>query len=262
MRRNPRILLAWAVVLAGPALAPVARAQEPSAAGSEVERDRRFEAFVRRTAGKMVSDVAVEGERHLKIKIRDSVSPEDTLPLTKSLLAGARKDFPGELITVAVYDPAGKPILRARFRPGRGVDYEVAHAQGRDGRGFSPSAGNGGGDAPKVGTPNTPSIPAREEPLARGGRTERDRKFATWAEQKGRDFLRFVESDLEENGRIWFGVTKAVKPEDVKDLTRSILQGARKEFPRKELTATVFDPEGEKIGKAVLGRDGEVRWSR
>ena len=262
MRMNPRMLLAWAVVLVGSALAPASKAQEPTAAGSDVERDRRFEAFVRKTAGAMVGDVAVEGERHLKIKIRESVSPEDTLPLTKSLLAGARKDFPGELITVAVYDPAGKPILRARFRPGHGVDYEVAHAQGRDGRGFSPSSGSVEGAAPKVGTPNTPSIPTHEQPLARGGRTERDRKFATWAEQKGHDYLRFGESDIEENGRIWFGVTKAVKPDDVKDLTRSILQGAQKEFPRKELTATVFDPEGEKIGKAVLGRDGEVRWSK
>jgi hypothetical protein len=55
-------------------------------------------------------------------------------------------------------------------------------------------------------------------------------------------------------------VTRDVKPADVPDLTRSLLQGARKEFPRRDLVATVFDPEGERIGRARLGSDGEIRW--
>ena len=49
---------------------------------------------------------------------------------------------------------------------------------------------------------------------------------------------------------------------DVKPLTRSLLEGARKEFPGRDLVATVFDPEGERIGRARLGRDGEVHWEQ
>jgi len=87
-------------------------------------------------------------------------------------------------------------------------------------------------------------------------------KYARWAEQKGHDYLRYVEADLENHGRLWFGVTRAVKPADVRSLTKSMLEGARTEFPGRELTATVFDPEGEKIGVATLGTDGQVHWNR
>jgi len=55
-------------------------------------------------------------------------------------------------------------------------------------------------------------------------------------------------------------VTREVKPGDVKDLTRSLLEGAQKEFPRRDLVATVFDPNGDRIGRAYLGSDGESRW--
>jgi len=92
--------------------------------------------------------------------------------------------------------------------------------------------------------------------------TEADQKFAAWAEEHGRAYLRYVQSDLERHGRLWFGVTRETKPADVPDLTRSLLEGAMKEFPRRELVATVFDPEGEKIGKAHLGADGRLNWEK
>jgi len=92
--------------------------------------------------------------------------------------------------------------------------------------------------------------------------TEEDRKFALWAEEHGNSYLRYVEADLEKHGRLWFGVTREVKPADVPELTRSLLEGARKEFPRGDLVATVFDPEGERIGRAQLAADGKVRWEK
>jgi hypothetical protein len=90
--------------------------------------------------------------------------------------------------------------------------------------------------------------------------TESDRKFAEWAEAHGRAFLRYVQADLERHGRLWFGVTSDVKPADLPALTRSLLQGAMKEFPKKELQATVFDPEGERIGRATLDSRGNIHW--
>jgi hypothetical protein len=50
--------------------------------------------------------------------------------VTKSLMAGARKDFPDRPITLSLYNPEGAPILKARFRPGEGVRYQIAHGDG------------------------------------------------------------------------------------------------------------------------------------
>jgi hypothetical protein len=58
------------------------------------------------------------------------------------------------------------------------------------------------------------------------------------------------------------GVTRDVKPVYVPELTRSLLEGAHREFPGQELVATVFAPDGERIGRAHLGSDGRVRWER
>ena len=46
------------------------------------------------------------------------------------------------------------------------------------------------------------------------------------------------------------------------NLTRALLQGASKEFPRRTLVATAFDPYGERIGGARLESGGEVRWEK
>lgn len=215
----------------------------------DTEKDRRFADFVRERSDGMVRQAAVGVEREgkLRIQVDRSVSPDETLPLTKSILAGARKDFPGRAFTLSVYDPQGKPILRARADPEGGVRYQVVHDEG----GSNVSAGASSSE----GRPT-----ATADPLARSGRTDADRKFANWAEDHGRRYLRYVQADLEQNGRLWFGVTRDVKPSDVPDLTRSLLEGAHREFPSKELVATVFDPDGERIGRAHLGSDGRIEW--
>jgi len=51
-------------------------------------------------------------------------------------------------------------------------------------------------------------------------------------------------------------------PEDVRDLARALLEGASKEFPRRELVATVFDPQGERIGRARRTARGDIEWQR
>ncbi len=129
-----------------------------------------------------------------------------------------RKDFGDRALTLSVYDPQGEPILRAHVEPGGGVRYQVVH----DGGESRPSSG-----APVSGV-RTPA-----DPLARSGRTEADRRFAEWAEEHGRRYLRYVQADVERHGRLWFGVTRDVKPTDVPELTRSLLEGAHREFPRQ-----------------------------
>lgn len=217
----------------------------------DTEKDRRFADFFREKSGGMVRQAAVGVEREgkLRIQVERSVSPDETLPLTKSLLAGARKDFPGRAFTLSVYDPQGEPILRARVDPEGSVRYQVVHD--KSGSNASAGASSSGG---------RPTATA--DPLARSGRTEAGRKFAGWAEEHGRRYLRYVQADLERNGRLWFGVTRDVKPADVPDLTRSLLEGAHREFPSKELVATVFDPNGERIGRAHLGSDGRIQWEQ
>jgi len=215
----------------------------------DTERDATYARFLQENSGGMVKKAAVGIERRgdLKIEISRAVDPEDTLPLTKSLMAGARKDFPDRPITLSLYDPEGAPILKARYRPGEGVHYQIAHD---------------GNNEPRREPEASPRSSSNGDAIERGGVTEKDRALAAWAEEHGRGLLRYVEADLERHGRLWFGVSRDVKPAEVRPLTQSLLEGARKEFPRGDLAATVFDPEGERIGKAHLGRDGEVRWEQ
>lgn len=213
----------------------------------ETDSDAKFARFLRDNAGGMIKKAAVGLEKRgeLKVEISRAVEPEETLTLTKSLMAGARKDFPDRSITLSLYDPQDAPILKARYRPGEGVHYQIA-------------PGKSQGQTPATTSTSKPA----GDPLTRGGVTERDQAFAAWAEMHGKSMLRYVEADLERHGRLWFGVTRDVKPEEVRPLTTSLLKGARREFPKEELVATVFDPDGERIGRAHLERDGDVRWEQ
>ncbi|MBV8382961.1 MAG: hypothetical protein JOZ63_10155, partial [Planctomycetaceae bacterium] len=166
---------------------PVA-VQRPRAAeiSWDTDRDRVFAEFLRDKSGGMVRKAAVGIERRgdVRIALDQSAAPDDTLPLTKSIMAGARRDFPNRPITLSVYDPNGDPILKARYRPGEGVHYQIAHDGGatrRDGAEPGRSAGS--------------------DPQTRKGVTEADRRFAEWAEEHGHAFLRYVQADLERHGR-------------------------------------------------------------
>lgn len=223
--------------------------------------DRRFADFLREKAAGMVRQASVNAKEggQIRVQLDNSVAPEDTLPLTKSLMTGARKDFPGRPLTLSMYDPNGDPILKAIYHPDHGVQYRIAHEGGSAGRRLETPSGDA--DAPRRETGERPR-PSTPSSLTRGGSTDADQKFAEWAEEHGKTYLRYVQADLEQHGRLWFGVTRETKPADVPELTRSLLEGAMKEFPRRELTATVFDPEGEKIGRARMSGDGRLRWEK
>ncbi|MEO6809737.1 MAG: hypothetical protein ABI353_11550 [Isosphaeraceae bacterium] len=223
---------------------------------AETARDRRFADFLRDTAGDMIrqSTVGLEKNGRLRVQLSKSADPEDTLDLTKSILAGARKDFPDQAITEWVYDPDGGLILKAEYQPGQGVRYQLAGGEPESNQARS------SGPEPRRSSPSVASSPS--DAIGQGGVTALDRKFSAWAEEHGRSYLRYVESDLETHGRLWFGLTDAVDPGDVRTLTASLLKGAQAEFPKRTLTATVFDPHGERIGTARMGRDGKVQWEK
>jgi hypothetical protein len=223
----------------------------------DTARDRRFAEFLRDTAGDMIrqSTVGLEKKGRLRVQLSRGADPEDTLDLTKSILAGARKDFPDQAITEWVYDPDGALILKAQYEPGQGVRYQLAEGE--------PGAANQARSSrpePRRSAPATAD--SASEAVGKGGVTTRDRKFSAWAEDHGRAYLRYVEADLETNGRLWIGLTDAVEPDDVRTLTASLLKGAQTEFPGRTLSATVFDPHGERIGTARMSRDGKVRWEQ
>ena len=227
--------------------APVARSGAVDVSW-DTDRDRNFAEFLREKSGGMLraASIGIAAKDRFQVVLDKSVAPEDTLDLTKSLMKGARSEFPDHPITLSVFDPGKTLILRAHYKVGQGISYQVAHD--------SAAGSNGQNDLS--------SSPQPAQPSTRSGATEADRKFAEWAEDHGKSYLRYVEADLERHGRLWFGVTRDVKPADVPDLTKSLLEGAHKEFPRSELVASVFDPEGEKIGKATLARDGSIHWER
>jgi len=222
--------------------APASKEGPGARISGETERDYRFAEFVRDTTGSMVDEVSVGVERKgvIQVVLGAATAPEDTLPMTQALVAGARKDFPDRPFTLVVFDPAREPILKAHSSPDRGVRYEVVGA----GRATRESD-----QAPEPAPDQGPQP------------TEKDRRFAAWALKTGHDYLQYVDSNLDRRGLLVFGITESVRPEDVRDLTRSLLEGARQEFPRQRLTAIVFDPHGERIGQATLNTDGQVRWT-
>ena len=97
----------------------------------QTARDQKFAKFLRDNSGGMIRKAAIGIERKgvIQIELDKSVAPDDTLGLTKSVMAGARMDFPGQPITLKMFDPAGQPILTAKFRPDHGVSYQLAHGE-------------------------------------------------------------------------------------------------------------------------------------
>ena len=231
-----------------PASPPQIERDRPAAELSwDTEPDRIFAEFLRDKSRGMVRKAAVgiDAPRRSADSAGSLGCPRGHAATDQEHHGRVQHDFPDRPITLSVYDPNGNPILKASYRPGEGVHYQIA----RDG------AATRRDDA-------EPGRAAGADPPTRKGVTEADRRFAEWAEEHGHAFLRYVQADLERNGRLWFGVTRDVKPEDVPQLTKSLLQGSQKDFPGRDLVATVFDPEGERIGQAHLGADGQVRWDR
>ncbi|WP_435015514.1 hypothetical protein TA3x_003054 [Tundrisphaera sp. TA3] len=223
----------------------------------DTRRDQTYAEFLRDHSAGMIKDatVCIERKGVMDVQIDQSVAPDDTLELTKSLMSGARKDFPDQPILLKIFDPSGAAILSAQFRPGEGVRYQIAN----EGATRTRVERDGPATAHQpASTPTTTSAASSEHP----GTTEKDRRFASWAETTGKAYLRYVEADLEKHGRLWIGVTPEVKPSDVKPLTRSVLEGAQREFPGRDLVATVFDPHGERIGRAMLRSNGAIEWER
>src|SRR3954471_19078116 len=134
---------------------PVATSSAPAPSASpevswDTERDKTFANFLAEKSGGMVRKAAVGIERRgeLRIELDRSVAPDDTLELTKSIMDGARRDFPDRPILLSVYDPAGEPILKANYRPGQGVQYKIAHG------GQDSSASNAARDRPSEPAPS------------------------------------------------------------------------------------------------------------
>lgn len=216
---------------------------------ADTPHDRVYAEYLRDKAGGMLrgARVGVERKQLVEVKLDRSVPPEDTRELTKSLLSGIRKEFPGKPFRLKVFDPNGKGILTATYDPETGVQLRRGTENRQSAEDHTAS------NAPPPPAPDPNSADPSEK-------TGKDREFEKWALGKAHQYLRYVDANLDREGKVWLGVTKETRPGDVKDLTRSLLEGAQQEFPRRELVATVFDPNGDKIGHATLSRDGSVDW--
>jgi hypothetical protein len=271
MHRSPKSAVCLALValtgclrsptgpaLVGPSSGPSVRRIYPApgtpttaVVSSDTDRDMTFGGFLIEHSGGRIARAAVGIEKAgmLRVDLDRSAIPDDVLGMTRTLMDRARGDFPDRSIHLAIFDPGREPILKVQFRPGQGVRYQIAHPQPVDRN-------------PDPGADSAPAAIRSGARIARSAVTGRDREFADWASEQGRAYLHYLEVDLEHNGRIWFGVGRQVKPADLPGLTRLIMERARDQFPGGDLKASVFDPEGERIGKARVGPTREIHWEK
>lgn len=87
---------------------------------SELERGntptgQSFGNWVVQTSQGLVQDAYVRDNNKLGVVISRQVRPNEVRPLAKSLAQGFRKNFPNQDLTVLVYGPDKKLILKANY---------------------------------------------------------------------------------------------------------------------------------------------------
>lgn len=213
----------------------------------DTDQDRAFGKIVELHSEGMIARASIGLERLglLRLVLDRSASPEQVLGMTRKLLRAARKDYPERPISLALFDPGEEPILKARFRPGHGVRYEVVHRKP--------------GEVQPGGEPSTIETPGHDvASISTSGETDKDRIFAAWAAKQGGPRLRYVEANVERNGRLWIGLASDANPAE---LVKMIFDKAQDEFQREDLVAMAFDTEGRPVGKARVVSGGVIDWS-
>lgn len=77
------------------------------------------------------------------------------------------------------------------------------------------------------------------------GTTAASQKFGDWVVQTGKGLIQ--DAYVRDNNKLGVVITRQVKPNEVRDLARSLTQGFHKNFPNQDVTVLMYAPDKKLI---------------
>ena len=95
--------------------------------------------------------------------------------------------------------------------------------------------------------PNAPTATGRNAAYAQleRGNTAPGQTFADWVVQTSKGLVQ--DAYVRDNNKLGIVISPKVRPNEVKDLTKSLVQGFRQKFPNQDLTVLVYAPDKKLI---------------
>jgi hypothetical protein len=96
-------------------------------------------------------------------------------------------------------------------------------------------------------TTNPPAIVGRDVAYAEieRGNTSSGQNFGTWVVQTSRGLVQ--DAYVRDNNKLGVVISPQVRPNEVRPLAKSLVQGFRKNFPNQDLTVLVYAPDKKLI---------------
>lgn len=101
-----------------------------------------------------------------------------------------------------------------------------------------------GGVSQATQRPQLPSVSSPFVQLERGS-TVTGQKFGDWVVSTAKGLVQ--DAYVRDNNKLGVVITPQVKPNEVKNLAKSLLQGFHKNFPNQDLTLLVYAPDKKLI---------------
>jgi hypothetical protein len=109
------------------------------------------------------------------------------------------------------------------------------------------ACGGGSSTAQLDRTTNTPAIVGRDVAYAEieRGNTSSGQNFGSWVVEKSGGLIK--DAYVRDNNKLGVVISSQVRPNEVRPLAKSLIQGFRKNFPNQDLTVLVYAPDKQLI---------------
>lgn len=104
-----------------------------------------------------------------------------------------------------------------------------------------------GGNVAQVDRTTNPTVVGRDVAYAQleRGNTAAGQTFGDWVVQISRGLV--TDAYVRDNNKLGVVISPQVRPNEVRTLTRSLVEGFRKNFPNQDLTVLVYAPDKQLI---------------
>lgn len=93
-------------------------------------------------------------------------------------------------------------------------------------------------------TAQAPALTGRYSQIEQGN-TPAGQDFGAWVTQTGQGVIK--DAYVRDNDKLGVVITPEVRPDEVRSLTKSLVQGFHKNFPNKDLTVLMYAPDKQLI---------------